>query len=367
MKIEEASVFSVWAINTSWTVSSHTTLLSPIFHDKGFSLIMHQRNCIMSGRLEEHMRIRRQFQACGAKRLGPILPDRILNQLTAAVTADDRDAVRALLDKHFPDRTQLFPGQYNIHELFPVVSQAARNNQAGVLKELFVPYLFPCQSTDFVAREAIDTSSKHVLLLLLEHGWDINQRIDDGPNVLETLLHLGAQDRDMVMWLLAHGASLNERPRHMDMTGMSQAVEHTSLDLVRELVDKWGGDVHRGQLLHHALKRKSETQSGTQSAAAASDVVEMLGLLLERGAPLNLTLYADDELSSYKYRNSDHGTPLHEVAQMGYVEAAQYLLAQGADTSIVSTRSKTTALAWAEKAGHADIVAMLRSPDQYKL
>ncbi|KAL1907425.1 hypothetical protein Sste5344_006767 [Sporothrix stenoceras] len=235
----------------------------------------------MSARLEEHMRIRRQFQACGAKRLGPILPDGILDQFTAAVTADDRDAVRALLDTHFPDRTELFPSQYNIHELFPVISQAARNDQADVLKELFVPYPFPYQSTDFVAREAIDT------------------------------------DRDMVIWLIAHGASLNERPRYVDITGMSQAVQHTSLDLVREL---------------------SRTQSGTQSVAAASDIVEMLGLLLERGAPLNLTLYADDEVSSYKYRNSDHGTPLHEAA-----------------------------LAWAEKAGHEDVAAMLRSPDQYKL
>ncbi|KIH94842.1 hypothetical protein SPBR_03808 [Sporothrix brasiliensis 5110] len=323
----------------------------------------------MSARLEEHMRIRRQFQACGAKRLGPILPDEILDQFTAAVTADDRDAVRALLDTYFPDRTQLIPGQYNIHELFPVISQAARNDQADVLKELFVPYPFPYQSTDFVAREAIDAGSKHTLLLLLEHGWDINQRIHPGPNVLESLLHLGAQDRDMVIWLVAHGASLNVRPEHKDMTGMSQAVEHTSLELVRELVDEWGGDVHRGQLLHHALKRQSRTQSGTpvSKPAAASDIVEMLGLLLERGAPLNLTFYADDEASSQKYRNSDHGTPLHEAAYMGHVEAVQYLLAQGADTSIVSTRSKTTALAWAEKAGHEDVVAMLREPDQYKL
>ncbi|EPE04356.1 ankyrin repeat protein [Ophiostoma piceae UAMH 11346] len=224
------------------------------------------------------MRIRRQFQACGSKRLGPILPDGILDQFSAAVTADDRDAVRALLDTHFPDRTQLFPGQYNIHELFPVISQAARNDQANVLKELFVPYPFPYQSTDFVAREAIDTA-------------------------------------------LTNGRGT------------------------------W------------TLRRKSRTQSATQSVAAASDIAEMLGLLLERGAPLNLTLYADDEVSSYKYRNSDHGTPLHEAAQMGHVEAVQYLLAQGADTSIISTRSKTTALAWAEKACHEDVVAMLRSPD----
>ncbi|CAK7210230.1 hypothetical protein SBRCBS47491_000706 [Sporothrix bragantina] len=327
----------------------------------------------MSARLDEHMRLRRQFQACESNTLGPKLPDGILNQFTAAIAANDRDAVRALLDEHFPDRTKLFPGKYNIHELFPVISQAAQNDQVDILKEIFVPYPFPYQSTDFVAREAIDAGSENTLLLLLEHGWNINQRIHPGPTVLETLLHLGAQnpqDRSMVMWLIAHGASLNERPRHIDSTGMSQAVEHTSLDLVRKLVDECGGDIHRGQLLHHALKRKSRIQSGTQSESkpmAAHDVVEMLSLLLERGAPLNLTLYADDVVSSHKYRNSDHGTPLHEAAQMGNVEAVRYLLAQGADTSIASTRSKTTALAWAENAGHKDVVAMLRSQDQDKL
>lgn len=324
----------------------------------------------MSARLEEHMRLRRLLQACGSKKLGPELPVGILDQFTAAVAADNRDAVRALLDEHFPGRTRLFPGKYNIHELFPVISQAARNDQVIVLKEIFVPYPFPYQSTDFVAREAIDTGSENTLLLLLENRWDINKRIHPGLNVLETLLYLGAQDRDMVMWLIAHGASLNERPLHMDSTGMSQAVEHASLDLVRELVDECGGDVYRGQLLHHALKRKSRTQSGTQSESkppAASDIVEMLGLLLRRCAPLNLTLYADDEASSQNDRFSDHGTPLHEAAQMGHAEAVRYLLAQGADTSIVSTRSKTTALAWAETAGHKDVVAMLRSPDKYKL
>ncbi|CAK7226993.1 hypothetical protein SBRCBS47491_006418, partial [Sporothrix bragantina] len=150
-----------------------------------------------------------------------------------------------------------------------------------MVNEIFVvqnPLTFATE--DFVAREAIDTGSKNILVFLLEHGWDINERIHPGLNVLETLLHLGAQDRDMVMWLISHGASLNERLRHMDITGMSQAAEHASLDMVRELVDKCGGDVHRGQLLHYALKRKSQMRPGTESESnllAASDTVEMLG------------------------------------------------------------------------------------------
>ncbi|CAK7229925.1 hypothetical protein SEUCBS140593_007410 [Sporothrix eucalyptigena] len=307
----------------------------------------------------------RLMQASGSKSLGTPLPDNILNLFTVAVTAGDLDAIQTLLKEHF------FNGsRYLIYELYPVLSQAARHDQVEIVKEIFVRDPFSFATEDFVAREAIDAGSGNTLLFLLKYGWDINGRIQPGLTVLETLLHHGGKDRDMVIWLIAHSASLNERPRHIDFTGMSQAVEHASLPLVQELLDEYGGDVLQGQLLHHALKRGSRAQSRTQPESkppAANDIVEMLGLLVERGAPLNLTLYANDGVSSYNFRISDHGTPLHEAAQMGHVEAVRYLLAQGADTSITSTRSKTTALAWAEKAGHKDVVAILRSPEQYKL
>lgn len=343
----------------------------------------------MPARLEEQMSLRRQFRAYGSKQLGPELPKEILDQITAAITADDRDAIRLLLDEYFSDRNQVFPGKYNIHELFPALSQAARSNQTGTLEELFVPYPFPFQTANFVAREAIDAGSKNTLLLLLKNGWDINKRIDPGLNVLESLLQQGAQDQDaqdMVLWLIAHGAGLNERPWHKDITGMSQAVENASPDLVRRLLDNYGGDVHRGQLLHYALQRRpaqvyGETQNsktGSQSAIAdtaatsaasnkADDIVDILDILLQRGAPLNQTLYANDEVSSNNYRSTDHGTPLHEAARMGLAEAVRFLLSQGADTSIVSTKSKTTPLEWAEKAGHTDVARMLRSPDEFEL
>ncbi|CAK7227375.1 hypothetical protein SEUCBS140593_006554 [Sporothrix eucalyptigena] len=162
--------------------------------------------------------------------------------------------------------------------------------------------------------------------------------------------------RDMAYWLIDHGAALNERPTNTDMTGMSYAVLRAPVDFVRELLYHHGGDAKRGQLLHNTLLRRPR-----------DDIVEMLGLLLDRGAPLNLTLYASDERSAHIYRIMDLGTPLHEAAQMGNAEAVKYLLAQGADTSILSTRNQMTAQEWAVKAGHDEIAAILQSSDQFKI
>lgn len=324
----------------------------------------HNDNDTMSALLEEHMKTRRMLQACDTSQLGPPLPDSILSQFTAAIASDDLNAIHTLLDEHFPDRTEVFPGKYKIQELLPALSQAARHDQADVLEEILVPYPHPFNSFDFIAREAIDTYSKNTLLLLLDHGWDINGRIDSRPTVLETFLHHSHstpdrdshERRDMAYWLIDHGAGLNERPRHVDTTGMSHAVEHASVDFVRDLLDHHGGDVQKGQLLHHALRRRHK-----------DDIVEMLHVLLERGAQLNMVMYADDQRFFRNYAPMDLGTPLHDAAQQGNVEAVKYLLTQGADTNVLSSRNRLTALQRAENAGHDDVVAILRSPDQYKL
>ncbi|CAK7225937.1 hypothetical protein SCUCBS95973_006033 [Sporothrix curviconia] len=317
----------------------------------------------MSALLDEHMKTLRLIQACDSSgRMGPALPDAILSEFQTAIASGNLDGIRTLLAEHFPDTSKRCPGKYNIKELLPALSQAARHDQVDVLKEILVPYLHSPETIDFVAYEAVDTCSKNTLLLLLDLGWDINLRFGPGLTVLESFLYDTTPDRgnskrrDMTYWLIDHGAGLNERPSHTDTTGMSYAVEHAPVDFVQELLDQHGGDAQKGQLLHHALQRKP-----------TDGIVDMLRLLIDRGAPLNVTKFANDERASRNFWPLDLGTPLHEAADRGNVEAVKFLLEQGADTNIVSSRSKTTAREWAEKAGHSEIAAILRSPDQYKI
>lgn len=163
---------------------------------------------------------------------------------------------------------------------------------------------------------------------------------------------LAGPNRDVVLWLIEHGADLNERCPDLDDTAMSRAVVDAPPDLLCELIDKYGCDAHRGQLLHDATRRTGD------------DVVGIMRLPLDRGAPLNLTMYADDAASLHNYHSIDLGTPLHMAARMGDAAAVKFLLSQGADASICSTKGKT-ALQWAQQSRkrNNNVVAILRSPD----
>lgn len=80
----------------------------------------------------------------------------------------------------------------------------------------------------------------------------------------------------MTIWLLDHGADPNQQCS-IDLTPLSYAVERASLRIIKLLLD-CGGDVRKGQLLHHAIDRQA-------------DVVDVLAMLLEKGASLNSKMY----------------------------------------------------------------------------
>ncbi|CAK7230124.1 hypothetical protein SCUCBS95973_007464 [Sporothrix curviconia] len=314
----------------------------------------------MSPLLDEHMKLVRLLQVCSSSKApGPPLPEAILDMFVAAVAADDADALRSLLDKHFPERTKNFPGTYIVSELLPVVSYAARHGKVVILKELFKYESDDSNFRDFAADDALDAGAKDTLLFFLEKGWDMNEIRKNKITFLASALSESKPpdkpDRDMVLWLIRHGADPNARSPDVDDTAMSRAVRYAPPSLICELLDRYGGGVRRGQLLHNALLRRP-----------GDDLLEVMGLLLHRGAPLNTTKYAGDAGSLRHHTTSDLGTPLHVAASMGKAEAVQHLLSQGADTSICSTKGKT-ALQWAENARRDNVVAILRSPDQYKL
>ncbi|SPQ23414.1 49c22cb9-5628-4943-804e-7c10fbec3dec [Thermothielavioides terrestris] len=89
--------------------------------------------------------------------------------------------------------------------------------------------------------------------------------------------------------------------------------------------------------------------------ALSTDVVTVLGMLLDRGAPLNAVMYANHAGSWRMYFFLERGTPLHKAATIGNAEAVRFLLDRGADPRIPNSKGRT-ALECAERAGHKEIV-----------
>lgn len=151
---------------------------------------------------------------------------------------------------------------------------------------------------------------------------------------------------DMALWLLDHGTDLNKQT-YVDLTPMSRAVSHAPPELVRKYLDR-GGDVQKGEVLQYAVDRPT-------------DVIEVLGMLLEKGAPLNKLMYENHEPSYGMYYFTDLGTPLHRAANSGKADVVEYLLKWGADPNIRDQMGKgQTALERAKIAGHHDVVRVLK-------
>ena len=96
---------------------------------------------------------------------------------------------------------------------------------------------------------------------------------------------------------------------------MSEAMCQASLDTIRRVFDR-GGNIEQGQLLHNAVQR------------AAPDAVELIHMLLDKGAPINGIHYKDHAQSWRDRCYFGLGTPLHYAAQDGRVELVSILLSE---------------------------------------
>ncbi|KAJ5800872.1 uncharacterized protein N7518_002940 [Penicillium psychrosexuale] len=190
------------------------------------------------------------------------------------------------------------------------------------------------------ALEAAKWKATNVLEVLLKNGFDINKPISDGQ--LPVLGHI-AQDQDMVLWLLRHGADLNQTCL-IDLTPLSYAVHYAPISNIKLFLDN-GGDTQQGQLLFHALNREAE-------------VIEVLTLLLKEGAPLNGTLYQNHPLSRSLYAFMGLGTILHKAAKLGKVDVVRFLVCEGVDLSIKDANGNT-ALDCARERGKIEVVPLL--------
>jgi ankyrin repeat protein len=102
---------------------------------------------------------------------------------------------------------------------------------------------------------------------------------------------------------------------------MSCAVKNAPMKTVELLLER-GGDIKKGQLIHHTIERGSQ------------DVIEMLDLLLQKGAQLNKRKYEDHWPSWNMLFFMGLGTPLHGATRARKLQVVDYLLRKGADLKV---------------------------------
>ncbi|KAJ5166164.1 uncharacterized protein N7482_004945 [Penicillium canariense] len=127
-------------------------------------------------------------------------------------------------------------------------------------------------------------------------------------------------------------------------TLLSYAVRNARLSVIELLLDR-GGDVRKGQLLQYAVFRDEELE-------------DVISLLVERGAPLNATMYQDGP-TLMRFFPMSLGTALHVATEQGKTNAIRLLIHLGADTGVKDANGDT-ALEWAQKRDKTEMVRLLR-------
>lgn len=134
------------------------------------------------------------------------------------------------------------------------------------------------------------------------------------------------EDLNSTLWFLNHGANPN-RACYLDLTPLSVAIRYSSIQTI-ELMFRMGGDINKGQLIHHAVQRDDNT-------------IEVLDLLFKKGALIDAVMYADHLPSWNMWFFTGLGTVLHEAASHGKLEVISYLLQKGASTAILDSNGRT--------------------------
>ncbi|KAJ5201714.1 uncharacterized protein N7498_006377 [Penicillium cinerascens] len=115
--------------------------------------------------------------------------------------------------------------------------------------------------------------------------------------------------------LLDYKANPN-RQYIVDLTPLSLAVESAPISVIN-LMLSYGGNVRKGQLLYYAIERRSDT-------------IEVLKLLIKKGAPINITIY-EDYPSWALFHFIGLSTPLYRVSELGKADLVSYLVSKGAN------------------------------------
>ncbi|KAK0344119.1 hypothetical protein LTR91_002957 [Friedmanniomyces endolithicus] len=261
-----------------------------------------------------------------------------VEQLEVAATAGDLEAVKSLTDKIKRSRGA---------QRATLPSGSALMFAVDCGRKDVVEYLLSEGLTVHTTHVKVATINRDtaVLELLFTHGWDVNTPIEW---CVPPALAFAVEDSALVDWFLANGADPNARCL-LDTTPLSAAVEFASLPTIQRLLDQ-GGSVACGQLMHYALRRKS------------NDRLQIMEYLLQQPSPPPVCklMYEDEPWWFESQKFFGLGTPLHDAAASGDLDAVRFLMANGSDPSIKDSLGKL-AIEKAHKHGHDSVVLFLRS------
>ncbi|RHZ70278.1 hypothetical protein CDV55_100258 [Aspergillus turcosus] len=230
------------------------------------------------------------------------------------------------------------PEGFAIEELGKVMMEAIKQDNSGFVSTL-LSHGFPIQPC--YTLEATLHKAKGALACYIKEGWDINEPVGD---IKPPVLGYAVGDEQMTTWLLDHGADPNKRCE-IDCTPLSYAVQLAPISII-ELMLSRGGDVRKGQLLQYAIFR-------------ATDLNDVISLLVDKGAPLNATMHQDGH-TLMRFWPMSLGTPLHIAAELGKTDAVRHLVNLGADISVKDANGRTV-VEWAKKLNQTEVVRLLEN------
>ncbi|KAJ5967146.1 hypothetical protein N7501_003394 [Penicillium viridicatum] len=207
----------------------------------------------------------------------------------------------------------------DIRHFYEVMIDAIRSNKVYLVKELLRCNI-PISS--IYVLEAVRGKAKDILTAFFDNSWDINAPMGGmDPPILANAL----EDLDMTTWLLDRGADPNTRC-HIDITPLSYAVKYADLPII-DLLLRRGGDVRIGQLVHNAIYRESDT-------------LQVVEILIDRGASLDSLMYQDHQYSWNMFPFMRE-TPLHTAVALKRHDVIRYLIHKGANVNIENYRGQT--------------------------
>ncbi|KAJ5454906.1 hypothetical protein N7530_012675 [Penicillium desertorum] len=248
----------------------------------------------------------------GRSETPPPVPRQMLSLIHRLEELDDDQQLRQLLDHSFSD-------DWDVRHLSGVMIDAIRSNKIWLVQELLRRNL---PMSPIYVLEAVKAKAKDILSTFFAKAWDINKpmgRMD--PPLLTNAL----KDWEMTIWLLDHGADPNVRC-DIDYSPLSYAVKYADLPTI-DLLLRRGGDVRKGQLVHNAIYRETET-------------LEVVKILIGKGAPFNALMYQDHQ-ASWDMFPFMRETPLHTALALKRDDVVQYLIRKGANVNIENYKGQT--------------------------